>query len=146
MSRASRFALLLPLLLACALPSLAGDGGTSRDGRGGPGHPRANDRFVDVPGWRLPARRVLPPVGYTARPLPGDEPAHGGHRATSSRWISGLRYDDVRLRPTHVVRDPHRIGLRPPPPGHYWRGDGRGNYLLVVAATGIVSGVVQAGG
>ncbi|GAA4853708.1 RcnB family protein [Luteimonas vadosa] len=134
---------LLVLLIVVALPATADGIEPARDPLHAHSHAGRQGVQVDVPGWRLPAARVLPPVGYTARPLPGDAPAHGGHPRHAPRWITGIRHDDPRHGPTWIVRDPGRFGLRMPPPGYYWRGDGRGSYLLVAAGTGVVAGVVR---
>lgn len=145
MSLACRRTLLLTALIGIALPILAGEGRRGdHDGRGHGNTPHS-DRYVDVPGWRLPARRVLPAVGYVARPLTGSEPAFGDYRRPARRWARGVHHAHAGAASTHVVRDHRGHGLSPPPRGYYWRGDGRGTYLLVDIASGIVAGVVGRG-
>lgn len=146
MSSAYKRAILLSMLTGIALPAMAGDDGHGDQERRGHSSTRDGDRHVNVPGWQLPANRVLPAVGYTARPLAGDEPAYGDFRRPARRWMRGVHYSDAGYAQTYVVRDYRGHGLRPPPPGYYWRGDGRGTYLLVDIATGIVARVVGRGG
>lgn len=137
--------LLLATLIVIALPSLAEEGRGGNHEGDGRANTQNNERYIDVPGWKLPANRVLPPVGYVARPLPGAQPAFGNDRRPARRWVRGVHYAYYGAAPTHVVRDHRGHGLRAPPRGYYWRGDGRGTYLLVDITSGVVAGVVGRG-
>ncbi len=53
-------------------------------------------------------------------------------------WARGKRYNAHYRGPVYVVHDYHHYHLRPPPYGHRWIRDDRGNMLLVAIATGVI--------
>ena len=59
-----------------------------------------------------------------------------------ARWSRGMHYDRQGYAPTYVVREYRDYHLHAPPPGHYWRRDVDGNFLLVAAASGIIASVL----
>ena len=158
-----------PLLMALGLvsaPAMARDGwhGGSH-GRGGHGAPaHDNGRHGGpAPGWhdngRGQAYRPAPPpayrgnVGYRYRapayrsgyryaPPPRYVVHRGYYPGPRPIWVRGARYYGGGYGPTYVVNDWGGYGLAPPPYGYYWRRDDLGNFLLVAAATGIITDLI----
>lgn len=85
--------------------------------------------------YRAPAWGYGPGWSY------GPPPRHSRHHGPP-RWSRGWRIHDYGWAPTYVVIDYPRYGLYHPPRGHHWRRDDRGDWLLVVIATGIIADVV----
>ncbi len=85
-------------------------------------------------GWpqgQAPHYHPLPPrpIVYRAPPRPG-------------YWSVGARYYDRGYAPTVVVQDYGDYGLLPPPPGYGWRRSPVGDFILVAAATGIITDIL----
>ncbi len=104
-----------------------------RDGyRDGYRNDRRDDRRYATPVYRGGYYRA-PPVVYRAP-------------ARSYYWQRGSRYYDRGYGPTYVVTDYRPYGLRAPPRGYGWRRSDAGDFLLVAAATGIITDLVLHGG
>lgn len=84
---------------------------------------------------------------YRGRWYYGPPPAH--YRDVDYGWRAWRRGDRLpRYYHDHyvVVRDYHHYHLRPPPRGYHYVRDDRGDFLLVGIATGVILGVILAGG
>lgn len=79
-------------------------------------------------GYRYSAPRYVVRGGYYPAPRP--------------LWVRGNRYYGGGYGPTYVVNDWGGYGLGAPPYGYYWRRDDLGNFLLVAAATGIITDLI----
>ena len=65
-------------------------------------------------------------------------PAYHAHPG----WARGAHYYREGYAPTYVVQDYRVYGLRAPPRDHYWRRSQVGDFLLVAAATGIITDLI----
>lgn len=90
---------------------------------------RHDDRYY----YPAPARVVYRPVYRSTYVQPGYGPP---------RWARGARYYGNGYGPTYVVADYRGYGLRAPPHGYYWRRSDVGDFLLVAAATGIITDLI----
>ena len=69
-------------------------------------------------------------------------PAYGPVYRSNASWARGARYYGNGYAPTYVVEDYRVYGLRAPPRDHYWRRSQVGDFLLVAAATGIITDLI----
>lgn len=102
----------------------------------------------------LTAALALPAAAHGPGKKKGHHKHHRGHdrvvvidrgapaAARYARWSRGMHYGRQGYAPTYVVREYRDYHLHAPPPGHYWRRDVDGNFLLVAAATGIIASVL----
>jgi Ni/Co efflux regulator RcnB len=105
-----------------------------RDGR--------RDDYRGSPAPRFREYRPAPRVAYRPAPryyyAPRPVVVHRG----PPPWARGARYYGGGYGPTYVVNDWYGYGLRRPPPGYYWRRSDLGDFLLVAAATGIITDLI----
>lgn len=87
--------------------------------------------------YRYAPRRVYRPPVVVHRPVVVRSAPYG--------WAPGRRYDAYYRGPVYVVHDYRHYRLRPPPYGHRWIRDDRGNMLLVAIATGIIVDLILNG-
>ena len=69
----------------------------------------------------------------------------GSHRRAAERrhrWSLGTRYYDQGYGQSYIVNDYGRYDLRRPPRGHVWRRDELGNFILIAAATGVITQLI----
>ena len=122
------------LLLATALaalvlssPVFAGDHGPGH----GHGHDRDDDRGYDRDYDRDHDRRDW-----------DDDHDRGRHEGWYKPYHRGDRVDVVYLQPRYYVPDYRVYHLAPPPPGQRWIRYPDGRFILIAAATGVITDIL----
>ncbi len=90
------------------------------------------------PGAQQPGRPGGPGNGFGPGPGRNDRPG------PQARWNRGDRLPPDFRGPQYRIDNPRAYGLAPAPRGHYWVSSGS-DFLLVAAATGIITSIILNG-